>query len=170
MSDPVALSGVGRLRGANKAEVAEFFDVSIPTIESWLRRGCPVVSRGSRTVPWVFDLLQVAEWRINGQRPVGDIDPDMLPPSERKAWYESETKKRDLQIKDRELIPASEVETVVATAFAAIAADIHAIPDNLERRHGIDSATAQAVEAALYEAMDGLADKLSTLAAVSAEG
>lgn len=164
MSDPVSLSAVGRLRKANKAEVAEFFDVSIPSVEGWLRRGCPVVQRGSRTIPWVFDLLEVAKWRITGQRTDADIDPDTLPPSERKAWYEGESKKRELQVRDRELIPAAEVEQVIATAFAAIAQDLRAIPDNLERRHGIDPAVAEAVEAALFEAMDALADRVATLA------
>lgn len=164
MSDPVSLSAVGRLRKANKAEVAEFFDVSIPSVEGWLRRGCPVVQRGSRTIPWVFDLLDVAKWRITGQRSDADIDPDTLPPSERKAWYEGESKKRELQVRDRELIPAAEVEQVIATAFAAIAQDLRAIPDNLERRHGIDPAVAEAVEAALFEAMDALADRVATLA------
>lgn len=168
MSDPVALSSVGRLRKANKAEVAEFFDVSIPSVEGWLRRGCPVVQRGSRTVPWVFDLLDVATWRITGQRTDADVDPDTLPPSERKAWYEGETRKRELQVRDRELIPAAEVEQAIATAFAAIAQDMRAIPDNLERRHGIAPAVAEAVETALLEAMDHLADRLAALASVEA--
>jgi len=169
MNDPVLLSSVGRLRKANKAEVAEFFEVSIPAVEGWVRRGCPVVQRGSRTVPWVFDLLDVATWRITGQRTDADIDPDTLPPSERKAWYEGETRKRELQVRDRELIPAAEVEQVIATAFAAIAQDMRAIPDNLERRYGIAPDVAESVERGIFEAMDGIADRLSALSTVTAE-
>jgi hypothetical protein len=120
-------------------------------------------------VPWVFDLLDVAIWRITGQRTDADVDPDTLPPSERKAWYEGETRKRELQVRDRELIPAAEVEQAIATAFAAIAQDMRAIPDNLERRHGIDPQTAEQVEAALLQAMDSLADRLAALAPVEAE-
>lgn len=126
------------------------------------------MQRGSRTVPWVFDLLDVATWRITGQRTDADVDPDTLPPSERKAWYEGETRKRELQVRDRELIPAAEVEQAIATAFAAIAQDMRAIPDNLERRHGIAPAVAEAVETALLEAMDHLADRLAALASVEA--
>ena len=169
MPDPVALSTVGRLRKANKAEVAEFFDVSIKAVDGWVRRGCPVVERGRLNVPWVFDLLQVAEWRITGQRGDADVDPDTLPPSERKAWYDGEKSKREIQIKDRELIPAAEVETVVATAFAALASDIRAIPDNLERRHGVSGEVAEQVEDALNEAMDAIADRLSRMAPVTEE-
>lgn len=169
MSSVVAISGVGRLRRANKSECAEFFDVSLKAIDGWIRRGCPVDTRGSRTTPWVFDLLSVAEWRITGQRGDADVDPDSLPPSDRKAWYEGETRKRDLQIKDRELIPASEVETVIATTFAALAQGMRSIPDNLERRHGIDASVAEAVEVALLEEMDALADRLSELGPVLEE-
>lgn len=169
MADPVSLSSVGRLRKANKAEVAEFFDVSIKAVDGWVRRGCPVVERGRMNVPWVFDLLDVASWRITGQRTDADVDPDTLPPSERKAWYEGETRKRELQVRDRELIPAAEVEQAIATAFAAIAQDMRAIPDNLERRHGIDPQTAEQVESALLEAMDHLADRLAVLAPVGAD-
>lgn len=169
MPELSTLPGVNRLRAANKAAVAEFFDVSLPAIDGWVRRGCPVLQRGSKTIPWIFDLLQVAEWRINGQRGDPDVDPDSLPPAERKAWYEGESKKRDLQIKDRELIPAPDVEQAVATAFAAIAQDLRAIPDNLERRHGMDGATAQRVEEAIFEAMESLAERLGALAPIEAE-
>lgn len=65
---------------------------------------------------------------------------------------------------ERRLIPAAEVEQTVATAFAAIAADLKAIPDNLERRHGISGTTAAEVERAIFEAMDALADRLAAFA------
>lgn len=169
MADPIAISSVGRLRKANKAEVAEFFDVSIKAVDGWVRRGCPVVERGRLNVPWVFDLLDVATWRITGQQSDADVDPDTLPPSERKAWYEGETRKRELQIKDRELIPAADVERAVATAFAAISADIWAIPDNLERRHGVGADVAAQVGELLADAMDAMTERLSELAPVDGE-
>jgi len=165
MTEPVPLSGVGRLRKANKAEVAEFFDVSLKSVDGWVRRGCPVVERGATNRPWVFDLLAVAEWRLAG-RSGGEVDPEAMEPQDRKAWYEGEKRRIELQERARELIPAVEVEQAIATAFAAIAQDLRAIPDNLERRHGIESAVAEAVEAALFEAMDAMADRLSALAPV----
>lgn len=154
----------GRLREANKAQVAEFFDVSIKAVDGWVRRGCPVVRRGSASKPWVFDLLEVARWRFQGQQDGGAANPDVMSPVDRRAWYDSEMRKRDLQIRDRELIPVAEVEQAVVTSFAAISQDIRAIPDNLERRHGIDPHIAELVEEALMESMDHLADRLGALA------
>ena len=169
MSEVVAMSGVGRLRRANKAETAEFFEVSPNSIEAWVRRGCPVVERGGARKPWVFDLLEVARWRLAGDQPSGDVDPEAMSPAERKAWYEGEARRRELAEKARELIPVAEVETAIATAWAAMAQGVRAIPDNLERRHGIDPAVAERVEDALHQELDALADRLAQLAPVGGE-
>ncbi len=153
-------------RYGNKAQVAEFFDVSLPTVEAWLRKGMPIMQRGSKGVAWVVDLCAAAQWRFGSQSSGGEIDPDELEPIPRKAWYEGEVKKRELQIKDGELIPVAEVEKAVATAFSAIASDILAIPDHLERRYGVGPDVAAQVGELLADSMDALADRLSTLSPV----
>jgi hypothetical protein len=48
---------------ASKAELADFFSVSLPTVDSWIRKGCPYEQKGSHGKPWVFDLAAVAKWR-----------------------------------------------------------------------------------------------------------
>lgn len=65
---------------------------------------------------------------------------------------------------ERRLIPATEVESAVALAFGTISQALRAIPDNLERRHGIEPDVAEAVETAILSAMDHLADELVALA------
>ena len=160
----------GCIRIGNKAQCAAFFDVTLSTIEAWIRKGMPILQQGSRGVAWEIDLLEVCKWRFGGQSTAApDFDPDLLEPVPRRAWYEGEVKKRELQVKDRELIPVEEVERVVATAFAALASDIRAIPDNLERKHGISGDVAEQVEEALNEAMDGIADRLSAVAPIAEE-
>lgn len=89
---------------------------------------------------------------------------------ERKAWYDGETKKRELQIRDLALIPAADVEQAIATAFASISQDLRAIPDNLERRLGISAQVAESVELAIHESMNGIADKLSEFSVALSEG
>jgi phage terminase Nu1 subunit (DNA packaging protein) len=166
MTNLVELSPVGRLRQANKAQVAEFFETSIKAVDGWIRKGCPVVKRGNRSEPWVIDILAVAEWRFTGKEPGAQQDPDEMTPQDRKAWFESETKRRDLQERDRELIPYHEAERTIAVAFAAINQDLRAIPDNLERRAGISGEVAELLEMELFAAMETLADRLSTLTTV----
>ena len=155
------------IRRANKAQAAQFFDISLPTLEAWLRQGAPVVQRGARGISWVLDLLALAEWRFSSRTVQGGIDPETLPPGERKLWYDGETKRRELQVRDRELIPAADVEQAIATAFSAIAQGIRSIPDHLERRIGCAPDVAEAVERMLDEEMTALSERLSQLAPIT---
>lgn len=47
----------------NRAQVADVFGCSLPTVDTWVRQGCPVVQKGSRGVEWQFDTAAVAKWR-----------------------------------------------------------------------------------------------------------
>ena len=158
------------VRIGSKANCAEFFCVSLPTIESWIRKGMPVVQRGAKGVAWSIDLCAAAEWRFSVPAGAeGTADPESMTPIERKAWYEGETKRRDLQIRDRELIPAGDVERTVATAFAAISTGLRAIPDLLERKYGLSGEIAGNVSEALDLELEALADRLATMAPVTVE-
>jgi phage terminase Nu1 subunit (DNA packaging protein) len=53
---------MGRWTG-NKASLAEFFEVSAPTVDDWIRRDCPVETRGKPGQAWVFDFRAVRRWR-----------------------------------------------------------------------------------------------------------
>lgn len=48
----------------NRAELADLFGVSLPTIDSWVRKGCPVVERGGRGREWQFHVSEIFNWRI----------------------------------------------------------------------------------------------------------
>ena len=153
------------VRRANKAQAAQFFDITLPTLEKWIREGAPIVQRGSKGISWVLDLRQISEWKYTSTLD-GELDPNQLSPTDRKAWYESETKRRDLQIRDRELVPAAEVEQVVAVAFAAISQGLLSLPDNVERRTGCLPEVVEAVESVVHAELNGLADRLQDLAPV----
>jgi hypothetical protein len=155
------------IRRANKAETAQFFDITLPTLDKWIREGMPVLQRGARGVSWVLDLRAAAEWRYTSRLPEGGLDPETLPPGERKLWYDGETRRRELQVRDRELLHAAEVEESVGTAFSSVAQTLLALPDNLERRAGLTPGQAEAAEAAIHEAMTDLADRLAMLAPVT---
>lgn len=113
-----------------------------------------------------MDALAVAEWRFSGHSAGEDVDPDQMTPQDRKAWYESETRRRALQVQDRELIPVADVERAIATAFSAIAQGLRSLPDNIERRTGCDPSVVAAIEAVIDAETDALADKLAVLAPV----
>ena len=156
------------IRRANKAQAAEFFGISLMTLDAWIRDGAPVAQRGAKRVAYVLDLRAIAEWKYTPRQFDSEVDPERLPPNERKQWYEGEHKRRELQVRDRELIPVAELEEAVITANAAVAQTLLSLPDNLERRAGLAPAQAEVIEQAIHEAMNDLADRMATLAPVVA--
>jgi hypothetical protein len=50
---------------ANRAEVAAEFDVSLPTVDDWIRRGCPMISKGDKGRAAEFSLSAVRAWRAS---------------------------------------------------------------------------------------------------------
>lgn len=54
----------GASRDVNRSDLANICGVSLPTIDAWIRKNCPVVERGSRGRQWRFDSAAVIDWRI----------------------------------------------------------------------------------------------------------
>ena len=50
----------------NRVELAKILGVSLPTIDAYVRRGCPYVSKADREkgIPWEFNTAAVIDWRI----------------------------------------------------------------------------------------------------------
>ncbi|MCJ2111919.1 terminase small subunit [Methylobacterium sp. E-025] len=46
----------------NRKQVASHYGISLPTVDAWVRKGCPFVTRGSKGVEWEFDLAAVQDW------------------------------------------------------------------------------------------------------------
>lgn len=47
----------------NKVDLASIFGVSLPTIDQWLRSGCPFDQRGGLGREWQFAAGDVLRWR-----------------------------------------------------------------------------------------------------------
>ena len=152
----VSLRALSRLTGLDRDFIIRRIEGIAP---AGTRSGHPVYSLSA-----VLPALCRPAAAVDG----GEVDPDSLTPTDRKAWYDSELRRRQLQLTDRELIPASELERCLAVAFAALAKSIRSIPDNLERRTGCSPEIAEAVERMLDAELEGLADRLATLAPVTA--
>jgi phage terminase Nu1 subunit (DNA packaging protein) len=122
-------------RKANKALLAAWFGVSVPTVDSWLRRGCPYSQRGDKGNPWVFDLMEVARWRFGHvATPGDDRSPEDLSPKERKDWYEGEKVRVGLEVEKGNLITLDEYRTEMARILKRVATTLETLPDTLERK------------------------------------
>ena len=112
------------VRIKNRAEVAEFFGISLPSLDAWIRNGCPFIQKGSRGISWQFDLLEVAKWKYGGQDDVGPNNPEEMTPKERLDWYRG-NRERDSHAKERGmLIPFDLMEQLLGSAFADVRAGL----------------------------------------------
>ena len=59
----------------NKAGLAKEFDVSMTTIDSWIRRGMPYVSKGRNGRSWQFDLDECREWKTRQENYPFHVEP-----------------------------------------------------------------------------------------------
>jgi len=46
-----------------KDTLASLMDVTITSVERWIRDGMPVEQRGDQYQEWIFDLAQVKKWK-----------------------------------------------------------------------------------------------------------
>jgi phage terminase Nu1 subunit (DNA packaging protein) len=118
-------------RLANKAQVAEFFEVSVNAVDGWIRRGCPYVRRGDLRTPWVFDLLKVLEWRFTQPQLERCDDPEAMSPLDRRDWYEGERVREKIEELRANLISRDEFDAEKSRIQSAIAGCLDRLPDRL---------------------------------------
>lgn len=70
------------------------------------------------------------------QSAAGGVDPDKLDPFQRKAHYQAEHEKLQLETERGQLVPAIEVEARYAEQFKIVAECLETLPDMLERDCG----------------------------------
>jgi hypothetical protein len=105
----------------------------------------------------VLNLLDVARWRYAAPETDGEgFDPDRASPKDRKDWFDSEFRRRQLQERDAELIPAAEVERGLADLVSQVVRTLDTLGDVLERDAGI---TGEAVER-VHRVTDAARDEL----------
>lgn len=142
-----------------KGELAQFMGVTLPTIESWIVKGMPVLEAGNSGRPWRLQASHVYAWRqswldeeqarsdearaaiaamrlklIDGE--VGDSIQG-LPPRERKALYEVELAHRQLLTESNQLMPRDKVRELLEEMFSLIRDTATSMSDRCEREAGL---------------------------------
>lgn len=157
------------LHAATKSQTAQFFGVARSTVDGWVAKGAPVAYRppAGSLAPWAMDCLAVADWlwTVHQQPSAPQVDAEAMCPADRKAWYEGEARRLAIEETQRDLIPRADVERTVATAFAAIAATVLAMPGKVQSQ-GIEAAVAEHVEVMLQFELEALAGRLAVLVEV----
>jgi phage terminase Nu1 subunit (DNA packaging protein) len=145
-----------RGREVNRTELAEINGVSLPTVESWVRRGCPVVQRGGRGRAWQFNTADVRNWRENDIRAEtshtthATKDELLL----RKLAAETEQAELDLARAKDEVVPVEQLERALVKAFGEVRAGMRNVLPGRAARRLIGETDETTFKAVLLEEID----------------
>lgn len=118
------------LRHVTRSALAEFFNVSMPTVDTWVRSGCPFLRKGGRGVEWQFDTAAVAAWLRD--RAVSDATGDTVTDETelRRRKLQAETTLAELELAKAkgEIAPIHEFERAQSRIMAAIQANVMNVP------------------------------------------
>lgn len=114
----------------NRGQVADVFGVSPPTVDAWVRAGCPIEQRGQRGVQAQFDTAKVAKWLRD--RAVTDATGET---QQDEAEIDRRTKRAKMLQAELELAkargevaPIREFERAQAARYAIIRANVMNVP------------------------------------------
>lgn len=167
----------------NKSEVAQFFGVSLPTVDAWLRDGMPLVSEGTNGRAWEFQASQVWAWRkavvaseetrsaeaqaaieamrlklIGGQ--VGDTI-RALPPRERQQIYDVELAHRRLMAESNRLIERDVVLEHLQDLLSLMRDTVTGLSDRLDREAGLSGKQIEVVDTIGADMLDQLGRRIA---------
>lgn len=114
----------------NKGELCAIFGVSPPTVDGWIRNGCPIVQRGARGVAATFNTADVARWLRDRARDegAGTSQADEAELKRRKLAAETALSELELAKARGDVAPLDQVERMVSRAFAEVRAGMRNIP------------------------------------------
>lgn len=123
------MASKGKGQTLNRGEVAAFFGVTPPTVDGWVRAGCPV-KKGQRGVASEFNSADVAAFLREKARQEGSGTSlaDETELKRRKLAAEAERAELELAKEKGEVAPVREMERAQAAAMAAIRANMRNVP------------------------------------------
>ena len=117
-------------QNVNKTELCAIMGVTPPTVDGWVRNGCPIESKGARGVAATFNTARVMKWLRDSAREEGSgkslADESEL--KRRKLAAEAEKSELDLAKAKGEVAPVREFERAQAAMMAAIRANMRNVP------------------------------------------
>ena len=134
-----------RAKLSTRREVAEALGVHMDSVSKWERQGLPIVGRGGRGRPSTYDLEAVRAWLAARDQAARKAVEGPLDPVQEKAardHWQAELAQQTHRIRQRELLPAADVERAWAAEVAGVRAKLLSLPttysDRLHRASTID--------------------------------
>ena len=155
-----------RAKLATRREVAEALGVHMDSVSKWERQGLPLVKRGGRGRPSRYDLEAVRAWlaaRDGAARKAVDGPLDPIQEKAARDHWQAELAQQTHRIRQRELLPAADVERAWAAEVAGVRAKLLSLPttysDRLHRASTLEGVpgTERVLRDAVYDVLRQLA-------------
>jgi len=107
--------------------------VSHTTVDAWLKRGLPVIQRGSKGKAWVINTAEVSAWleqRAKESAPGGE-QADERELKRRKLAAETAKVELELARVRGEVVPLRQLERALANAFAEVKTNLRSVPSRV---------------------------------------
>lgn len=122
-------------RGKNvtRQEVADLFGVSHTTVDAWIKRGMPVIQRGSRGKSWQINTAEVSAWLEQRAKESvsGDDQADERELKRRKLAAETAKVELELARVRGEVVPLAQLERALANVFAEVKTNLRSVPSRV---------------------------------------
>ena len=155
----------GRGQILNRTQMADHLGIAMPTLDDWVRRGCPVVSRGGRGTQWKFNTADVRAWRDSDVRAelmdTSTASTDEL--KRRKLQAETEQAELDLAKAKALVIPLEQYERALAKAFGEVRAGMRNVLPGRAARRLLGETDETRAKAVLIEEIDQQLEALADM-------
>jgi len=131
-------------------QIAQAFQLNRVTVRKRLAENgvSPVVIKGNSPK---YSLVEVGPALFGVSQMTGSVggydSPDDMPPTDRKAWFQSETERLKFQRELKTLVPDDEVAREMSFIIKAVINPLDGITDTLERKADLSPKQAIAVQA-----------------------
>jgi len=142
------------MKTANRAGLADIFGVSLPTIDGWIRRGCPFVDKPSKdNKSWKFNVPDVANWREE-QAIIKIMDTSDVDELKRRKLLAETTIAEINAAKEKNLVvDAEEVKLKLSSIFAEFTSRVRRVPERAVLRI-VSESNESKIKSVLLEEID----------------
>lgn len=140
--------------GLNRSQISKALNISLPTVDIWVRNGCPHERKGKK---YIFSLPEVYKWKkLQDKGEVGSLEIERA----RLAKEQADKYSLDNAVKRGELVPVGDVTRVWESRIGACRSRLLGLPGRISP-HVVACSNVAEVKALLeryiYECLDDLA-------------
>ncbi len=121
-------------RIVSRQDLAEMLAVDLRTVDAWLRRGCPIVTRGGRGRAHEFDSARVVEWLLERARTRSSKVVSLDEARQRKTAAEAELAELELNHVRHSVAPIDMVAEILEAVASSVRRRLESVPGELADR------------------------------------